>query len=175
MQLPEIFTADINTHRSALIELNIEYASWVMAEVESAFGVSLEEVIGMPVSDYIPSVLEKVCGDRPPVGVFYLIRVGGQFAGMGGLRRLGPESAEIKRIYIRPQFRGLKLGDQILLRLLEDSQNFRYKRVCLESGPFMKAAHHLYERHGFKDCPVYDGVEVPDLLHDRWRFMDRFL
>jgi GNAT superfamily N-acetyltransferase len=175
MNVPEFLIADLKLHRGALIQLNVEYASWVMAEVKSVFDVDLEDAVGMPVTEYIPSVLEKVCGDQPPGGIFYLVRIEGQFAGMGGLRRIHPDWAEIKRLYIRPSFRGLKLGDQMLLRLLEDAKNFGYKRVCLESAPFMKAAHHLYERHGFTDCPVYEGVEVPAVLHDRWRFMDRLL
>jgi GNAT superfamily N-acetyltransferase len=69
----------------------------------------------------------------------------------------------------------LSLGGLILERLLEHAKSFGYQRVCLESGPFMKSAHRLYERNGFTDCPIYEGVEVPPAFHGRWRFMERKL
>jgi GNAT superfamily N-acetyltransferase len=175
MTAPEFIIASITAHRDELIELNIEYVSWAMSEIKREFGVSAEDIVGMSASEYVHSVIDKVCGDPPPVGMFYLVRVGSQLAGMGGLRCLRPGVAEIKRIYIRPEFRGLSLGGLILERLLEYAKSFGYQRVCLESGPFMKSAHRLYERNGFTDCPIYEGVEVPPAFHGRWRFMERKL
>ena len=171
LTLTNFIIANVASHRSELIELNVEYVSWVMSEFKREFGVSAEDIVGMSASEYVDTVIDKVCGDPLPVGIFYLIRVDNQLAGMGGLRCVRPGVAEIKRIYIRPAFRGMKLGERILGRLIEDARNFGYEGVCLESGPFMKSAHRLYERYGFTDCPVYEGVEVPPAFHDRWRFM----
>lgn len=175
MMSPDFIIANIASHRSELIELNVEYASWALSEMEKRFGVPADEIVGMPAREYIPTVIDKVCGDPPPAGVFYLLKDGGQLAGMGGLRCIGAGVAEIKRLYIRPVFRGMKLGERILDRLLADAKNFGYQRVCLESGPFMKSAHRIYERKGFTDCPAYEGVEVPPAFHDQWRFMERTL
>jgi len=157
------------------MELNLEYVSWVIAEFDREFGVSVESIVGMSARDYVAAVTDKVCGASPPVGVFYLVKIEGNLAGMGGLRCVQEGLAEIKRIYVRPQFRGIKLGERILVRLLEDAKNFGYPRICLESGPFMKFAHRLYEQHGFTDGPVYEGAEVPEQFYDRWRFMQRSL
>jgi len=55
------------------------------------------------------------------------------------------------------------------------SHAFGYKQVCLDSAPFIKAAHRIYEDNGFVDRPHYEGVEAPPELHDRWRFMERAL
>jgi GNAT superfamily N-acetyltransferase len=153
MTPPEFIIANVASHRSELIQFNVEFVSWVMSEIKREFGMSAEDIVGMSASEYVHSVIEKVCGDPPPTGVFYLFSVGSQPAGMGGLRCVRPGVAEIKRIYIRPEFRGMKLGEHILARLLEDAKSFGYQRVCLESGPFMKSAHRLYERNGFRDCP----------------------
>jgi len=149
--------------------------SWVFASIEAHFGVPANQVVGMPASEYVPSVIEKVCGDPPPKGVFYLATVGGKLAGMGGLRHLRPGVAEIKRIYFRPEFRGLQMGDRMFGRLLTDAQAFGYRSLCLDTGPFMKSAHRLYERNGFTDCAAYEGAEVPIQFHSRWRFMEREL
>ena len=170
------FTATtIRSHRDQLIEINVEYVSWVFREIDGLFGVNFEKIIGMSASDYVPSVIEKVCGKPPPEGIFYLVNVDGKIAGMGGLRGLNPVQAEVKRMYIRPEFRGMRLGECVLERLLSDARVFGYKQVCLDSAPFMKAAHRVYENNGFVDRPPYEGVEVPSEFHDRWRFMERAL
>jgi N-acetylglutamate synthase-like GNAT family acetyltransferase len=171
MSRHEFITADVSVHRAELIELNVEYLSWVFDGVEKFFGVP----VGLVASDYVPTVIEKVCGDPPPKGVFYLIKVDGRLAGMGGLRFLRPGVAEIKRIYVRPAHRGMRLGKLMLQRLLADATAFGYKSVCLDTAPFMTSAHHLYEDEGFTDCTAYEGVEVPSGFHTRWRFMERAL
>jgi hypothetical protein len=53
--------------------------------IEELFGVPADQVVGMPASEYVPGVIEKVCGDPPPKGVFYLVRVDDKLAGMGDL------------------------------------------------------------------------------------------
>jgi len=171
----EFIAADVSNHRDPLVLLNVEYLSWVFSEIESHFGVPANQIVGMPANEYVPDIIEKVCGDPPPKGVFYLANVDGALAGMGGLRHLRPGVAEIKRIYFRPEFRGLKMGRHMLDRLLTDARAFGYQSVCLDTGPFMKSAHRLYETNGFSDCASYEGVEVPPEFHSHWRFMERAL
>ena len=99
----------------------------------------------------------------------------GAVAGMGGLRRVGNESAlaEIKRVYVKPAFRGRQLGQAIMQRLMNDARGFGYQRVCLDSAPFMQTAQRLYEALGFIDCGAYEGTEVPVAMNASWRFMAR--
>lgn len=175
MLQPELTAADARVHRNDLIELNVEYVSWVFAEIERLFGVPADQIFGVPARDYVPTVIDKVCGDPPPLGIFYLVHVGGKLAGMGGLRSLGHGVVEIKRIYFRPDYRGMKLGDMMLKRLLSDAKAFGYEKAVLDTGPFMKSAQRLYEGNGFVDRPAYAGVEVPPGFHARWRFMERAL
>lgn len=176
-QMPkhEFIAANIASHKDELIQLNVEYLSWVFAEIENLFGVPADQVVGMPASEYVPSVIDKICGDPPPKGIFYLVKVDDELAGMGGLRFLRTGVAEIKRIYFRPAFRGMKFGERMLARLLSDAGAFGYQSVCLDTAEFMKSAHGLYETNGFGDCSVYEGVEVPSEFHGRWRFMERTL
>jgi GNAT superfamily N-acetyltransferase len=171
----EFIPANVACHRDELIQLNVEYLSWVFNGIEELFGVPADQVVGMPASEYVSSVIEKVCGDPPPKGVFYLVRVDDKLAGMGGLRFLRTGVVEIKRIYFRPEFRGMKLGERMLGRLLADAGAFGYQSVCLDTALFMKSAHRLYETNGFSDCTAYEGVEVPSEFHSRWRFMQRAL
>jgi GNAT superfamily N-acetyltransferase len=172
---PAFVVADANRDRHKLIELNVEYLSWVFAGIEKLFQVPADRITGMPVSEYVPTVIDKVCGDPPPKGIFYLLNVDDSLAGMGGLRFLVPGVAEIKRVYVRPEFRGMKLGELILDRLLSDACAFRYKTVRIDTALFMTSAHRLYEKAGFTDCTAYEGVEVPAEFHSRWRFMEKTL
>jgi GNAT superfamily N-acetyltransferase len=173
MSAPEFVKANVQEHRSDLLSLNVGYMSWLFGEVDKFFGVRLAEIIGMEASDYAASVLNKLCASSPPEGVFYLVKRHGQFSAMGGLRSLSADTAEIKRIYVHPESRGANLGAIILERLLHDAAAFGYKRVYLESAPFMTSAHRLYEAAGFTDRPPYLGAEVPEAFYERWRFMER--
>ncbi|MEO8103147.1 MAG: GNAT family N-acetyltransferase [Betaproteobacteria bacterium] len=178
---PFTFTlADPVVHRDALININIDYISWLATEIEKSFAISPQVLLGMGVPEYVASVIDKVCGDPPPHGAFYLIRVNNEVekdvendvAGMGGLRRMGDGVAEIKRIYVRPAFRGKNLGQSILERLLADAREFGYREIRLDTAPFMQSAQRLYEGAGFVDREPYEGVEVPPKLHAAWRFME---
>lgn len=152
---------------------NLEYMSWVAAGIEQTFGLTPKDFLGMELAEYVASVIDKVCGEPPPRGAFYLVHADGELAGMGGLRPLGAGVCEIKRIYVRPGFRGLHLGHSILQRLLDDAQAFGYQRVYLDSAPFMQSAQRIYTDAGFVDCSPHEGAEVPVVLHAGWRFMER--
>ena len=175
MTEPTFIPANPVDHRDALIALNIEYVSWVAAEAESYFGISTQDAIGMPIAEYVPTMLDTICGEPPPRGIFYVVERDHQLAGMGGLRWSSPGVVEIKRLYVRPTYRGAKLGATILQRLLADAHGFGYERVRLDTAPFMHAAHTLYEAAGFADCDPYEGSEVPAFLHPKWRFMEKAL
>ncbi len=172
---PDFVLADPALHRQAVAELNLEYMDWVMSGLEAAFGATRQAILGMPLREYVDGTIDEVCGDRPPRGAFYLVEIDGRLAGMGGLRRLREGVAEVKRLYVRPGQRGARLGEALLRRLLSDARSFGYRRVHLDSAPFMRSAHRLYEAEGFTDCPPYDGTEVPPEMRGTWRFMERRL
>ena len=172
----EFVPADPLVHRAELLRLNVEYMGWVVAGIGQAFGMAPQDVLrGQSVDDYVAGKIDAVCGAPPPQGVFYLVRLGGELAGMGGLRRVHDGVAELKRVYVRPACRGARLGAAIVDRLLADARAFRYRQVLLDSAPFMAAAHRLYEAAGFTDRPPYPEAEVPRALHGGWRFMARGL
>ncbi|MBL7259637.1 GNAT family N-acetyltransferase [Paractinoplanes lichenicola] len=85
--------------------------------------------------------------DRTPVGV-------------GALKPVDAGTAEIKRMYVRPQARGQGVGRAILLRLLTDARANGYATARLETGTFMREAHGLYRSVGFRDRPIFDNTEA---------------
>jgi GNAT superfamily N-acetyltransferase len=142
----------------------------VFAEIEEMSGMTARGILGAEVSDYVPTIIDKVCGDPPPLGVFYLVENAGELVAMGGLRRSEDGIAELKRVYVRPAGRGHRLGQALAARLVADARAFGYRRVRLDTLPFMDAAQAIYEAMGFADCAPYP-VEMPEAFRDRIRYM----
>ena len=86
---------------------------------------------------------------------FFLIRRGGVPAGCGGIKLVGREYAEIKRMYIRPQFRGAGLAKLMLDHLTEYARGHGMPLLRLETGIHQHAAIGLYERAGFRRIPPF--------------------
>lgn len=79
----------------------------------------------------------------------------GELLACGALKRLDPESAEVKRMYTVPAARGRGLGRQILAGLIERGRALGYTRLVLETGDRQAEALHLYESAGFRRIPNY--------------------
>ncbi len=177
MTAPQFLIADVQRHQQQLTALHEEYLGWVFSQLELVkdFPTSSPASSQLPLHDYLPAALAAVCTQSPPQGIFYLLLVDGQIAGMGGLRGLSTELAELKRIYLRPAYRGLGLADALMETLLADARIFGYPRLCLDSAVFMQPAQRLYRRYGFHSCLPYAGTEVPQEWQAHWCFMQRSL
>ncbi len=81
---------------------------------------------------------------------FFVIRHDGAPAGCGGIKFFGTEYGEIKRMYVRPQFRGLGLAKMMLSHLADFARSQRVGILRLETGIHQHAAIRLYERMGFR-------------------------
>ena len=97
----------------------------------------------------------------PPNGKLLLATVSGQPVGCIGLRPFPLEATcEMKRLYVRPIFRGGKLGKELVDRILQDARALGYQRIRLDTHPpTMQAAVKMYRRLGFQEVTATDGVE----------------
>ena len=80
---------------------------------------------------------------------FFVARIDGTPAGCGGVQIFGTEYGELKRMYVRPEFRGRGLGRQILERLAGHASKAGVRLLRLETGIEQRAALRLYEAYGF--------------------------
>ena len=111
---------------------------------ESRHGLSVEQLVAQDVA-------------------FFLLRWGGTPASCGGVKLFGDEYGEVKRMYVRPQFRGLSLAKRILLHLEDYTRGRGVALLRLETGIHQHEAIGLYERMGFYRIPPF-GAYTDDPL-----------
>jgi GNAT superfamily N-acetyltransferase len=93
----------------------------------------------------------------PPDGVCLVGRLGEEPVCVGAVKRLGPDLAEIKRMYVAPAGRSQGVA-RALLGALEDAARERgYARVRLDTGPRQPHARTLYLSAGYREIPDYNG------------------
>jgi putative acetyltransferase len=94
---------------------------------------------------------------------FFLLRYQGTPAGCGGIKLFGVEYGEIKRMYVRPQFRGFGFGKLMLNHLEGYARAHGVLVLRLETGIYQPEAIGLYERMGFRCIPPFGAYEEDPL------------
>src|SRR6266516_34287 len=88
----------------------------------------------------------------PPDGRLLLAEYEGQLAACVALHKLEPGICEMKRLYLRPQFRGKGLGRQLADRIIAEARQIGYQRIRLDTvEPVMKDAVEMYRKIGFQE------------------------
>lgn len=100
---------------------------------------------------------------RPGGGVWLAV-ADGVMVGCVALRPLSPEQAEIKRLYVRPEFRGTGTGRALAERVLAEASSAGYRRVVLDTLRSMSGAIALYRSLGFEEVEAYYHNPVPGAL-----------
>ncbi|HEX8735080.1 MAG TPA: GNAT family N-acetyltransferase [Pyrinomonadaceae bacterium] len=128
----------------------IEQARVLFREYETWLGMSLcfqnfeEEVAGLP-GRY-----------AKPDGRLFLALVDENPAGCIALRKLEGDVCEMKRLFVRQDFRGRKIGNILIEKLIAEAEAIGYQKMRLDTyPPKMAQAVRLYESHGFREIPPY--------------------
>jgi putative acetyltransferase len=95
---------------------------------------------------------EKLIAERV---AFFVIWVDGEPTGCGGIQFYDNEYGELKRMFVRPQYRGLGLGKKMLQHLEGYAQHHGIAITRLETGTYQHEAIGLYERMGFRKIPPF--------------------
>jgi len=100
----------------------------------------------------------------PPGGVLLLARVRGKFVGCVAMRKLEDGICEMKRLFVRPEFRGKKIGRELVEAVLNEARRRAYPVMRLDTVPIMKEAITLYRSLGFREIRPYRENPVPGAL-----------
>lgn len=94
---------------------------------------------------------------HPPDGCLLLAYVEEQPAGCVAYKRIGEDACQMKRMYVRPVFRGKGIGRQLAIELIARARRAGYTQMRLDTTPSMEAAIALYRSLGFQDIPAYQS------------------
>ena len=101
--------------------------------------------------------LENLPGEyAKPSGRLFLALSVEKIAGCIALRKIGDATCEMKRLFVRPDFRGLRLGKMLIEKVIAESKTIGYRRMRLDTLPDkMPEAVELYQFNGFREIPPY--------------------
>lgn len=133
-------------------------------EYQASLGVSL------CFQGFDKELAELPGGYAPPAGRLYLAQVNGAVAGCVGLRPLesvtnGDGRGEMKRLYLRPDFRGLGLGRRLAKLIIAEARAIGYRRLVLDTLADMGEARALYGSLGFREIPAYYDNPLSGVLY----------
>ncbi|MEH6693356.1 MAG: GNAT family N-acetyltransferase [Pseudorhizobium pelagicum] len=100
--------------------------------------------------------------ERPSVR-FLVARTNGAVAGCCALAHAGDGTAEIKRMFVDPAWRGLRIGKLLLAAIIDNARQSKLDAIRLETGIHQPEAIGLYRAYGFTDIPPF-GAYKPDPL-----------
>jgi len=153
-------------------EQDLELIRELFKEYASSLGFDLdfqdfkEELANLP-GDY-----------APPDGCILLAKDKEQIAGCVALRKMGEDICEMKRLYVRPEFRGKGIGRKLSVAIIDKARDIGYKYMRLDTVPAMKQAIALYRSLGFKQIEPYrynpiEGATFMELEIENPKFKKR--
>lgn len=132
----------------------LEYAA--AFELFKEYLASLDFDLSFQNVDHELTILPQMYG--PPTGGLFLVKVGDNFVGCAGLRRIENDTTcELKRMYLRPSYRRLGIGKALMEECIVASRNLGYALMKMDThGTKMPWAVGLYKSFGFREIAPYN-------------------
>lgn len=134
-------------------ELIIEYTKWLGRNLSFQ---NLDDELKDPAKKY-----------TSPEGELLVAVEGEDVLGMIAYHKHSDTRCEMKRLYVKPSCRGMKLGEKLIEELIAHARQAGYKEMVLDTIVPLQLAIHLYKKLGFTECEPYYHNPMPDVLYFR--------
>jgi GNAT superfamily N-acetyltransferase len=164
-----IYQVESDQDRAHVRELFGEYLLQANAGLNAEFGINF------PIKQILEEDMLTLNKFSPPQGRLLLAGVGDHIVGLACMKQIREGMGEVKRMYVRDEFRGQGIGRALLEDLIAAAREIGYTYLRLDSARFMSAAHNLYRSAGFEEIDPYPESEIPEEFQANWIFMEREL
>ncbi|MBD3370891.1 GNAT family N-acetyltransferase [Candidatus Fermentibacteria bacterium] len=137
----------------------LEDARLLFLEYESYLGLDLS------FQDFDREVRNLPGEYGPPGGAILIAYPKGRAAGCVALKSLGEGICEMKRLYVRPEYRGMGLGRALSESIIRRARRMGYSRMRLDTLSSLREAMGLYESMGFQRVEPYYDNPLPDVVY----------
>ncbi len=100
-----------------------------------------------------------------PEGELLVAVEDGRVVGMAAYHRHTAVRCEMKRLYVKPECRGMKLGERLIEEIISHARNAGYKEMVLDTITPLQPAIHLYKKAGFRECEPYYNNPMDDVVY----------
>lgn len=100
-----------------------------------------------------------------PEGRLYILLLDGKAAGCIAMKKMDAQSCEMKRLYVRPEFRGKGFGRILAEKIINEARHEGYESMYLDTLPFLKSAVKLYESLGFCEIEQYNDSPMQSAIY----------
>ena len=171
----EFIQVDLTAYREILADLSEEYLAWVGDQFQKHYGIDISAPGGKTVREYARKSVDDIASYAPPQGICYLLQVDQKMVGMGALRKVKDGVGEIKRMYVRPEYRRKGIGKALLKQLLRKAEDFGFSTILLDTAKWMTVAQRMYCSAGFRYREEYPESEIPQGIRHLCMFMEKSL
>ena len=148
-----ILISDGRKHISEVKDLIREYSLWLGRDLSFQ---DIDSELRNPSVKY-----------APPEGELLVALDGEKVLGMVAYHRLSAETCEMKRLYVRPEARGIGLGRRLADEIISRAASAGYSEMVLDTIEPLRAAISLYKSLGFKECEAYYHNPMSDVIYFR--------
>lgn len=139
-------------------ELFTEYTNLVM-KCDSTFKEYLQKQHFEQEVDHLEEKYGK------PYGRLYIAFYNGKVAGCIGLKQIDNPNSEMKRLFVKPEFRGKHIGNILTQKVINDAKEIGYKSILLDTFPFLKSAIKMYKKMGFYEIEQYNDSPMKEAVY----------
>jgi len=170
-----VVRTEVDDYEAELRELIREYYEFADELARDYF----EELTGIAIDEAVESDIDRLASADVDGPLFVALdgsdaddpEADRRVVGSVQLKRLDATTAEVKRLYVAPAYRGEGLGRELMETLVAGAERDGFRTLRLGVGPYLETAQSLYEDLGFEYTTRYDRSNAPEAITDEWHFM----